>query len=207
MSAVDLERVVRQLPVTVPSSGDFAALLRAVPSVQLQGAELGAAMQGAIDRVSSSGDRTATLRHFARTGDRETLLRLAESARGIPSSGDKAEFLRESAGRYLGSRDAALRDAWFDAAVTVPSSGDLSGLLRGIVPYGQADAEVTRRIVTSAARYVPSSGDRADVLLAVIANRLLTTSTLREAMREAARGIPSSGDYRRVMDALLAQEG
>lgn len=203
----DVERIVRRLPSDIRSSGDLAELLRAVPMARLEGRSARVALQSAIERIPSSGDRTATLRHFARVGDRETLLLLAQSARGIPSSGDKSEFLRESAVRYLDGRDAALRDAWFDAAVTVPSSGDLSELLRDAVRYGKADAEVTRRIIGSAARHVASSGDRSEVLLTVITSRLVTTPALREALRDAARGLPSNGDHRRVMDALLAQEG
>ena len=204
LSDGDLEAVVRHAArVHRASSGDYASLLTRIPLERLRSASARDAIAIAIPQIASSGDRTETLRRYAQRADRAMLLVLADAARGIPSSGDKTEFLRDAAARYLSTRDPALRAAFFDVAATVPSSGDLTSVLHGALAFARPDTAITSAVIRTAARRVSSSGDRADVLLAVISKGLIDTPALRTTMLEAAKTLPSNGDYRRVMEAMF----
>jgi hypothetical protein len=202
LSGADAERVTRQAAGDLASSGDLSAVLQKVPRRALTTPGARAAVGEAVGRIASSGDRRETLETLAPTADRDLLLRLAEAARGLPSSGDKAEFLRTAASYYLTPDDDGLRAAYFGVATTVPSSGDLRDVLMHALPFARAERGVTEAVL-DAAGHMASSGDRSDVLVALAEGRLLTTRALRDAYVRAAEALPSSGDRARVLAAAL----
>jgi hypothetical protein len=200
LSDAEVTRVTQQAARDLTSSGDLSAVLRKLAGGTTSPAGR-AAFATALDHVASSGDRRATIEQLVHSADRDMLLVLAHAASGIASSGDRSDFLRQSAAAYLSKHDAGLRSAWFEVANTVPSSGDLSEVLQTALRFGNADAEVARQVMLSV-DHVPSSGDKAEVLLAAANQRLLTTPAVREAYLAAARNVASSGDKARVLEAV-----
>ena len=125
---------------------------------------------------------------------------LAQAAEGLGSSGDKANYLIVSAAEYLTPGSDRLRNAFFHAALTVPSSGDLANVLQNAMAYGHADPNVTMQII-DASRKLASSGDAANVLMMLTSSRLLQASTPRAtlAVIERTLTMASSGDRANVL--------
>ena len=151
--------------------------------------------------VPSSGDRTAVLRAFAQTTDREMLHSVMRMAESIPSSGDKASLLQTLAPSYLEPNIEALRDAFFRTLSTVPSSGDMRSVLTGSVMGYAAANEKVALAVASAAAAIPSSGDRLSALLGLVDVRAIRSARVRDAYLRATEGM-GSGDATRALRAV-----
>ena len=201
LSGDDFDQVVRHAGRNIPSSGDLRSVLtKAAPSLR-GGVRSGSAIEQAVLAVPSSGDRTAVLRAFGQTTDRDMLLSVMRMAETIPSSGDKSSLLKTLAPSYLDRDDDALRDAFFRTLSTVPSSGDMRSVLTGsVMGYAAANEKVAYAVARAAAD-VPSSGDRAAVLLGLADARALKSARVRDAYLKATEGM-SGGDATRVLRAV-----
>ena len=126
---------------------------------------------------------------------------MARTALEIPSSSDLSRFLVDVAPRYLGRNVTALREAYFKAVGSVPSSTDLSTVLLNAVPFASKSSEIATSVIAAAAT-VPSSTDRARVLVALAASGAVRTTGLRDAYLEVTSKIESSTEMRRALEAL-----
>ena len=201
LSASELNRLVKQAGLDIPSSGDLRAVLSKAAAQQNRGKMSGSTLEEAMGAIPSSGDLTSVLLAFGQTDDREQLLVVARTALKIPSSGDLSRLLVELAPRYLGRDDAALRGAYFKAVANIPSSGDLARVLVNAVPFATKSAALTQAVI-AAAGTVPASGDRANVFVALAGSGALRSAALRDAYLKAASEIPAAGDMRRALVAL-----
>jgi hypothetical protein len=182
------------------SSGDLSSVLQKLPRSALQSRGTRDALVTALASITSSGDRASTLEILAPNADPDLLVILAQAAEGLGSSGDKANYLIVSAAEYLTPRYERLRNAFFHAALTVPSSGDLANVLQNAMAYGHADPAVTMDII-DASRKLASSGDAANVLMMLTSSRLLQPSTPRATLAAIQRTLTmaSSGDRANVL--------
>ena len=181
------------------SSGDLSSVLQKLPRNALQSRGIRDALATALASITSSGDKASTLEILAPNADPDLLVILAQAAEGLGSSGDKANYLITSAAEYLTPGSAKLRDAYFHAALTVPSSGDLANVLQNAMAYGHADPTVTMQIV-DASRKLASSGDAANVLMMLTSSHLLANApraTLAAIQRTLT--MASSGDRANVL--------
>ena len=124
--------------------------------------------------------------------------------RGGPgSSGDKANFLIASAAEFLTPNNEALRNAFFHAAATVPSSGDLANVLIDALAYGHADPQVATLVVETS-KAVASSGDAANILIDLATQRVLTRNNPRATLAAINRTLTmaSSGDRANVLISI-----
>jgi hypothetical protein len=128
----DMLLSVMRVARSIQSSGDKSGLLEQLAQRYLghNDRELSTAFFQTAVTVQSSGDLRNVLEmatpHAAKSAD-ETLL-LIDAARGVASSGDRAEVLITlvQSGAVQGTR---VRDAFFDVAGSVPSSGDRTRVL------------------------------------------------------------------------------
>jgi hypothetical protein len=185
------------------SSSDLSAILQQLPRGMLKMRSSLDAMGTALSSIRSSGDKANTLQTLAPTADNETLVVLAKAAESLQSGGDKANFLMSTAAQYLGSRNDAVRTAFFRAANTISSSGDLSNVLITAVPYGHATPSVTLQIIQSS-NQVSSSGDAANILLSITSQRVIQPSNTAATMALITRTLTmgSSGDRANVLMSL-----
>ena len=201
LSGDDVDRIVRHAGENISSSGDLRSVLTKLAPSLRGGVRSGSAIERAVLAVPSSGDRTAVLRAFGQTSDRDMLRSVMRLAETIPSSGDKASLLKTLAPSYLDRDDDQLRDAFFRTLSTVPSSGDMRSVLTGsTMGYAAANEKVAYAIARAAAA-VPSSGDRTSVLLGLVDARALRSERVRDAYLKATEGM-SSGDATRVLRAV-----
>jgi hypothetical protein len=199
LSGDDVAKIIQHAGRNVPSSGDLRSVLtKAAPN--LRGARPASAIEQAALAVASSGDRTAVLRAFGQTTDRDLLLSVMRVAETIPSSGDKASLLKTLAPSYLDGNDDGLRDAFFRTLATVPSSGDMRSVLTGAAMGYAAGNEKVAYAIATAALDVPSSGDRTSVLLGLADVRALKSARVRDAYLKATEGL-ASGDAARALRA------
>jgi len=188
------------------SSGDLSAVLQQLPRSAVQSATSRQAIAEALNRIQSSGDKANTLEILAPSADRETLIMLAKVAETLPSSGDKANFLTATASEYLTPGDESLRNAFFRAAGTLQSDGDLNNVLVNAMSYGHAHPAVVMQVINTTSE-LRSSGDITVVLRNLATQRLLTArnpaATL--AVIERTHTMASSGDRSVVLTALARQ--
>ena len=201
LTAAELDRLVKQAGMDIPSSGDLRAVLSKAAQQSSRGKVPASTLEAAIGAIPSSGDLTAVLLAFSQTDDREQLLAVARTALKIPSSGDLSRFLIEVAPRYLGRENDALLTAYFKAARVIPSSGDLSRVLVNAVPYAVKSSKIALSIMTSASD-IASSGDRADVFVALADAGAVRSQLLRDEYLTLAKEIPASSDIRRALEAI-----
>jgi hypothetical protein len=204
LSADDAERVLTQAAQDLRSSGgDLSRILQKLPRTAIRSTAARQAMAGALTSIPSSGDKATTLQILAPNADQETLLMLARVAETLPSSGDKENFLTTTASEYLSSGNEALRNAFFHAAATLQSSGDMANVLMASAPYGHANQNVVQQIVETSA-HLASSGDAENVLESLIAQRLLNANNPRTtvALIERTLTMASSGDRANVLISL-----
>lgn len=155
-----------------------------------------------IDRIESSSAKRRYFTALLEQGRLNTaqLQRLArEASRQIPSSGDRARFLKEAAPYYLAN--SAVYDAYFDAISTIASSGDHARVLIHLFDEQDLDPEAFFLLLRSARR-LSSSGDKARVLIKATAH-YENDPEIRKAFFEAVDTIASSGDQTRTLQALL----
>jgi hypothetical protein len=200
LSNTDLDKVVRHAGQNIESSGDLRSVLEKAAPTQRGGIRSGPSLEEAVSHVSSSGDKTAVLELYGLTNDRGMLLSVVRAARSIQSSGDKARLLQQLAQRYLSTDDQELSRAFFQVAVTIPSSGDLRSVLYTAVSLVANSADETLMLI-DAARNIPSSGDRADVLISLAGSGALKSPKVRDAFFDVATSIPSNGDRSRVLES------
>ncbi len=193
----DVDKIVRHAGRNIASSGDLRGILELAADGN---GPSGPALADAASHIASSGDKSAVLRRYGQTDDHEMLRSVLREVRTVASSGDKSTVLRAVVARCVGVSDRELATAWFDGAVTVPSSGDLHRVLRSAAPAASADELV---MLIRAAAHVGSSGDRSRVLLAVVDNDASRDDVVHKALVDAAAGIPSSGDRSRVLEAIM----
>jgi hypothetical protein len=187
------------------SSGDLSSVLQKLPRTALQSRGIRDALATALASITSSGDRASTLEILAPGADPDLLVILAQAAEGLGSSGDKANYLIVSAAEYLTPGSEKLRNAFFHAAVTVPSSGDLANVLQNAMAYGHADPAVTVQII-DASRKIASSGDAANVLIMLASSRLLTTPRATLAAIQRTLTMASSGDRANVLMSIAGAQ-
>jgi hypothetical protein len=200
LSAADAERVAEQAGRDLASSGDLSSVLQMLPRSAVQSPGARRAVAGALSKISSSGDKANTLEILAPNADPEMLLVLAKAAESLPSSGDKANFLITTAAEYLTPANEALRNAYFRAAATVQSSGDLANVLIGALPYGHGDQQIAMLVVETS-RGLASSGDAANVLIDLASQRVLRPDNGRAVLAAINRTLTmaSSGDRANVL--------
>jgi hypothetical protein len=204
LSDDDAERVLTQAAQDLRGSGgDLSRILQKLPRSAIRSSAARQAMVGALTSIPSSGDKATTLQILAPNADVETLLLLAKVAGTLQSSGDKENFLTTSAAEYLTTGNAALRDAFFQAASTVQSSGDLANVLMAAAPYGHANPAVAQQIIETSS-HLASSGDAENVLETLIAQRLLNANNPRTTVALINRTLTmaSSGDRANVLISL-----
>jgi len=203
LSATDAEKVAQQVGRDLTSSGDLSAVLQMLPRSVLQNPASRQAIANALSQIKSSGDKATTLQILAPNADREMLLLLAQAAEGLPSSGDKANFLITTAAEYLSPASEPLRNAYFRTVATLQSSGDMANVLISAMPYGHATFPITLQVI-EASKGLASSGDAANVLISLVSQRVLQPSsplgTL--ALIERTLTMQSSGDRANVLMAL-----
>ncbi len=202
----ELGTALRQAGREVTSSGDLRGILQNVPAQSRGGSEVRAGLAEAIRGIKSSGDKAAVLANYGDTDDPEMLLMVLTEVRGITSDGDKARVLARLAPRAVGHRTKAVCDAFFEAAETIESDGDLARTLSVAMNAGRSSEDVSHAVIRATAR-ISSARDASRVLQEVAGKGLVNTARLRSAYVTAARNINSDGDFRRTMDALLSREG
>jgi hypothetical protein len=207
LSPTDGSRLVAQAGQDLAkSSGDLSSVLQQLPRSTVQSAGARQALADALSRIKSSGDKANTLEALAQNADRETLIMLAHSAETLPSSGDKANYLTTTASEYLSGNDEALRNAFFRAAATVVSNGDLQNVLVTAMTYGHSNPAVVMQVIRTT-NELSSSGDIASVLRNLATQRLLTAqnpaATL--AVIERTHTMRSSGDRAMILTTLARQ--
>jgi hypothetical protein len=190
----------------VSSSGDLRNILQSVPPRLRTGSELRSSFAEAFRGISSSGDKAAVLAAYGDTDDPAMLALVLTEARRVPSSGDKARLLARLAPRAVGHEDSAVSDAFFEAAETIQSSGDLARTLSVAMNSGRATEDVSLAIIRATGR-ISSSGDKSRVLVELAGKGRVDEPNVRRAYVAAARTITSDGDYRRVMNAITRVEG
>jgi hypothetical protein len=204
LSAEDAERVTIQAGnELVGSSGDLSAIIQKLPRASMHSAPARRAVWTALSRINSSGDKASTLEILAPAADPELLLILAEEAAELPSSGDKANFLIATAAEYLSPVKGPLRDAFFHAASTVQSSGDMANVLMIAMPYGHADPQIAGQVV-EASKGLASSGDAANVLIMLASERVLKPGAEKATLAAIQRTLTmaSSGDRANVLISI-----
>ena len=205
LSDADAQRVAEQVGRDLTSSGDLSAVMKMLPRSAVQSPRVRTAVAGALNQIQSSGDRASTLEFLAPNADPDMLLVLAKAADGLPSSGDKANFLLATEAEYLTPRNSELRTAFFRTTATLQSSGDMANVLMASVPYAHADPNIVYDIVDGAAR-LRSSGDAANVLLSLVSQRALTPESPRATMAaiERTMTMQSSADRANVLISIAA---
>ena len=105
-----------------------------------------------------------------------------------------------SAARYLSGGNSALSNAFFSAAATVPSSGDLANVLITALPYGHGNPAVTPAVIETS-KHLTSSGDVANVLIDLISQRVIRSDNTAATRGVIARtlSMASSGDRANVL--------
>jgi beta-lactamase regulating signal transducer with metallopeptidase domain len=187
------------------SSGDLSSVLQQLPRSTVQSALSRHALADALSQIKSSGDKANTLEALAPNADREMLIMLAQAAETLPSSGDKANYLTTTASEYLNSGDASLRNAFFHAAATLVSDGDLQNVLVTAMPYGHANPAIVMQVI-STTKELSSSGDIATVLRNLATQRLLARNPAATlAVIERTHTMRSSGDRSMVLTTLARQ--
>lgn len=203
LSTADAERIAEQAGRDLTSSGDLSSVIQMLPRSAVQSPGARRAIAGALSRIQSSGDKASTLEVLAPNADPELLVLLARAAEGLGSSGDKANFLIAAAAEFLTPNNEALRNAFFHAAATVPSSGDLANVLIDALPYGHADPQIASLVVETS-KAVASSGDAANILIDLASQRVLTRNNPRATLAAINRTLTmaSSGDRANVLISI-----
>lgn len=203
LTAGETERLAQQAARDLTSSGDLSAVIQQLPKFSLRSSQTRQAVAGALSQIKSSGDRTNTLQILAPNADPEMLIMLAKAAEGLPSSGDKANFLMTTASEYLTPGTESLRNAFFKTTSTLQSSGDMANVLISAIPYGHGSPQVILQVVATS-KGLASSGDAANVLLALIAQRAVQPGNSRAtlAVIERTLSMASSGDRANVLISL-----
>ena len=196
-------KIARQAGTDLSSSdGELRAVLEQMGKMGHMSSPMVQAFSSAVEHMSSDGEKRALLQQYAREGDREMLLVAIRQARSISSDGEKAEFLRATANKYLANDDESLRKAFFDVTQTISSDGEKRNVLNETLPYAQRPAVLLS--VLESARQISSDGEKSELLVTILRRRLLTTSALREAFMQITRTLSSDAEYRRVMEVALA---
>lgn len=202
LSSEDQARVARQAGVDLASSdGELAAVLGAMGKNGHLAAPMAEAFGAAVEHMSSDGEKRELLQQYALKGDRDMLVVAARQAASISSDGEKAEFLRATASRYLAGDDEQLRNAFFSAVQTISSDGEKHEVLNATLPYAQKPAILFA--VLDAARQISSDGEKSELLVSILKKRAVTTPQLKEAFMKTTRTLSSDAEYRRVMEAML----
>lgn len=203
LSGDDADKVVQQVAHDLTSSGDLSSVLQMLPRSMIQTPASRRAIVDALPQISSSSDRASTLQILAPNADPEMLLRLAKASEGLPSSGDKANFLITTAAEYLTPGSEPLRTAYFHAVSTIPSSGDMANVLSSAMRYGHGNPAITLDVV-EVSRGLASSGDAANVLISLASQRLVQSGNPRGALAviERTMTMASSGDRANVLISL-----
>jgi len=202
----DVQRIIAGVGKSLSASaGDLSAVLAKIPVSQGRPSpDLYAALDDALGRIESDGDRARTLTTYVGSAgnDRELLLVVLRAARGIESDGDKSQVLVQAGPQALATGDDSLRALFFRAARSIQSDGDLRRVLISVVHFGHVSSATSRDLIQTAKK-IGSDGDKAAVLMAISDARLLISRELQDAYIDAARSIGSDGDYRRVMESTL----
>lgn len=199
LSAGDLQRAAEVVAREISSDGDKARFL-----VESRNAFLGTTAEpaffDAINSIKSDGDRKRVLTAVVQNEglQRQSLLRVMDSARAFSSDGDKGSFLTEAAPHYLGNDELAT--AYFGAVDSIRADGDHRRVLSLTLNQKPVRRENILRAVKSAGR-IMSDGDKAGFLMEVAALNL-NDQTVTTAVRDAAARIGSEGDRLRVLAAL-----
>jgi beta-lactamase regulating signal transducer with metallopeptidase domain len=204
LAAADAEKVAIQAPKDLAgSSSDLTMVIEKLPRSAMQSAGARRALADALPRIASSGDRANALQLLAPSADPELLMLLAKTAEGLPSSGDKANFLITTAAEYLSGPSESLHDAYFRAVATISSSGDMANVLITAMPFGHANSDIPLRVI-DASKGLISSGDAANVLITLVRQRLLQSDSHRATMAAIERTLTmaSSGDRANVLISI-----
>ena len=203
LSDADVVAITRQIGRDLTSSGDLSSVLQLLPRKAMQSPAARQGVADALSHISSSGDKANTLQVLAPNADIELLVLLAQAAEQLPSSGDKANFLMATAAQYLTPNNAALRSAYFRAASTVQSSGDLANVLITAMPYSHATPQVAFQVIEISNK-LASSGDAANVLIDLVSQRVLQPGDVRATIAAIERTLTmaSSGDRANVLISI-----
>ena len=164
-------------------------------------APMAEAFGAAVEHMSSDGEKRELLQQYALKGDRDMLLVSMRQAASISSDGEKSEFLRATASRYLANDDEQLRSAFFSVTNTISSDGEKHEVLNAVLPYAQRP--IVLLAVLDAARQISSDGEKSELLVSILKKRAVTTPQLKEAFMKTTRTLSSDAEYRRVMEAML----
>jgi hypothetical protein len=155
-----------------------------------------------IERIEGDGGRRAHYRALLRTpglSGGETARTLRHLGRHLRSDGEKRVALSTA---LEGSPDAEELAAILDAAATINSDGDRSGVLARVAREHSLDDARVRTAFFRAAGGIDSDGDLSRVLLAELVGGGARGEVLAAALR-ASDGISSDGDLSRVLLAVL----
>lgn len=154
-----------------------------------------------ISRVETNSAKLIYLRHLLKgrlaPADLQRAARLV--AREVSSDGDKARFLVESLGAYLGSEAAAA--SFFEAVDSIRADGDRRHVLTAVAQTrGLGRSNLVRTF--ESAKGLSSDGDKAG-FLAEADPHDLADAEVAAAFFGAVDSIRSDGDRRRVLSTLL----
>lgn len=202
LSSDEEARVARQAGTDLASSdGELRAVLEAIGKRGHMAAPMAEAFGAAVEHMSSDGEKRELLQQYALKGDRDMLLVSMRQAASISSDGEKSEFLRATASRYLANDDEQLRNAFFSVTNTISSDGEKHEVLNAVLPYAQRP--IVLLAVLDAARQISSDGEKSELLVSILKKRAVTTPQLKEAFMKTTRTLSSDAEYRRVMEAML----
>lgn len=158
-----------------------------------------------ISRVEINSAKLIYLRHLFKgklaAADLQRAARLV--AREVSADGDKARFLVESRGSYLGQEAAAA--SFFEAVNSIRADGDRRRVL-AVVAETKGLTRADRLRTFESAKGMSSDGDKA-AFLAEADPRDLGDAGVAATFFEAVDSIRSDGDRRRVLSTLLARKG
>ncbi|HEX8351959.1 MAG TPA: hypothetical protein VF611_03485 [Pyrinomonadaceae bacterium] len=158
-----------------------------------------------ISRVETNSAKLIYLRQLFKArlsaDDLQRAARLV--ARTVSSDGDKARFLVESLGSYLGGEAAPA--SFFEAVNSIRADGDRRRVLAAVAgTKGLSRANLLRTF--ESAKGMASDGDKAG-FLAGVDPRELGDAGVAAAFFEAVDSIRADGDRRRVLSTLLGGRG
>ena len=202
LSNDDEARIARQAGSDLASSdGELRAILGEIGKDGHFAPAMAEAFGKAVEHMSSDGEKRELLQQYALQGDRDMLIVTMRHASSISSDGEKAEFLRSTASRYLTNDDETLRKAFFGVTQSISSDGEKREVLMQVLPYAQRPSVLTAVLET--AQGISSDGEKSELLVSILRRKCVTTPALKELFMKTTRSLSSDAEYRRVMEAML----
>jgi beta-lactamase regulating signal transducer with metallopeptidase domain len=163
------------------------------------------ALDAALGKGRTSSDTAQTLTQYGVSDDPDMLLLALRGAKDVASEGQRRVLLQTLAAGALRRGESKFRSAWFDAASTITSDGDMRVALQSALPYGHNDPLITTIVLKLVAENISSDADKRVVLVTALEQRLIKSSRQRTEFMTAANTISSDIEMAVVLAAAAKQ--